>query len=123
MSWLDRLRGGFSKTAERVADNLTGLTSRAALDTSTLDDIEEALIASDLGPEASHRIREAIARQKFERLDERGLRSILAEEIEKILAPVAKPLEITGAPMRSPQIFSCSIAAARNVSPAARRTP
>ena len=74
MSWLDRLRGGFSKTAEKVADNLTGLTSRAALDTSTLDDIEEALIASDLGPEASHRIREAIARQKFERLDERGLR-------------------------------------------------
>ena len=61
MSWLDRLRGGFSKTAERVADNLTGLASRAALDTSTLDDIEEALIASDLGPEASHRIREAIA--------------------------------------------------------------
>ena len=55
----------------------------------TLDDIEEALIASDLGPEASHRIRDAIGRQKFERLDERGLRTILAEEIEKILAPVA----------------------------------
>src|SRR6266496_5709279 len=71
MSWLDRLRGGFSKTAERVADNLTGLTSRAALDTATLDDIEEALIASDLGPEASHRIREAIAQQRFEKLDER----------------------------------------------------
>ena len=61
MSWLDRLRGGFAKTAEKVADNLTGLTSRAALDTATLDDIEEALIASDLGPEASRRIREAIA--------------------------------------------------------------
>ena len=59
MSWLDRLRGGFAKTADRVADNLTGITSRAALDTSTLDDIEEALIASDLGPEASRRIREA----------------------------------------------------------------
>jgi fused signal recognition particle receptor len=98
LSWLDRLRGGFSKTAEKVADNLTGLTSRAALDTATLDDIEEALVASDIGPEASRRIREAIAREKFERLDERGLRSILAEEIEKILAPVAKPLEIWGFP-------------------------
>ena len=98
MSWLDRLRGGFSKTAERVADNLTGLTSRAALDTATLDDIEEALIASDLGPEASRRIRTAIAARKFEQLDERGLRSILAEEIEVILAPVAKPLEIWGFP-------------------------
>ncbi len=98
MSWLDRLRGGFSKTAEKVADNLTGLTSRAALDTATLDDIEEALIASDIGPEASHRIRDVIAAQKFEQLDERGLRSILAEEIEKILTPVAKPLEIWGFP-------------------------
>ena len=47
MSWLDRLRGGFQKTAERVADNLTGVTSRAALDTATLDDVEEALIEGD----------------------------------------------------------------------------
>jgi fused signal recognition particle receptor len=93
MSWLDRLRGGFQKTADKVADNLTGFATRAALDTSTLDDIEEALIASDLGPEASHRIREAIARQKFERLDERGLRSILADEIENIRRPVAGPRE------------------------------
>lgn len=98
MSWLDRLRGGFQKTAERVADNLSGLVKEQALDTATLDDVEEALISSDLGPEASHRIREAIAARKFERLDERGLRSILADEIEKILAPVAKPLEITGFP-------------------------
>ena len=98
MSWLERLRGGFQKTADKIATNLSVVVKEQALDTSTLDDIEEALIASDLGPEASHRIREAIAAQKFERLDERGLRSILAEEIEKILAPVARPLEITGFP-------------------------
>ena len=98
MSWLDRLRGGFTKTAARVGENLVSVTKQAALDTATLDDIEEALIASDLGPEASHRIREAIARQRFEQLDERGLRTILAEEIEKILSPVAKPLEVWGFP-------------------------
>ena len=98
MSWLERLTGGFKKTADRLGENISGLVKEQALDTATLDDIEEALIASDLGPEASHRIREAIAAQKFERLDERGLRSILAEEIERILIPVAKPLEITGFP-------------------------
>jgi fused signal recognition particle receptor len=98
MSWLDRLRGGFKKTADRVAENLTGLVTQQALDTATLDDIEEALIASDLGPEASRRIREAISARRFEQLDERGLRTILAEEIEAILAPVAKPLEIWGFP-------------------------
>ena len=98
MSWLDRLRQGFTKTADKVADNLTGLATKAALDTSTLDDIEEALIASDLGPEASKRIREAIAERRFDQLDERGLRTILAEEIEEILRPVAKPLEVFGFP-------------------------
>ncbi|WP_265529761.1 signal recognition particle-docking protein FtsY [Sphingomicrobium marinum] len=98
MSWLERLTGGFRKTADRVGENISGLTSKQALDTATLDDIEEALIASDLGPEASSRIREAIAARKFDQLDERGLRTILAEEIEKILRPVAKPLDIYGFP-------------------------
>nr|WP_314444811.1 signal recognition particle-docking protein FtsY [uncultured Sphingomonas sp.] len=98
MSWLDKLTGGFRKTADRLGDNITGLGSKAALDTSTLDDIEEALIASDIGPEASRRIRNAIAARKFEQLDERGLRTILAEEMEAILTPVAKPLDIWGFP-------------------------
>ena len=98
MSWLDKLTGGFRKTADRLGDNITGLASKAALDTSTLDDIEEALIASDIGPEASKRIRDAIAARRFEQLDERGLRTILAEEMEAILAPVAKPLDIWGFP-------------------------
>jgi fused signal recognition particle receptor len=98
MSWLDKLTGGFRKTADRLGDNITGLGTKAALDTSTLDDIEEALIASDIGPEASKRIRNAIAARRFEQLDERGLRTILADEMEAILAPVARPLDIWGFP-------------------------
>ena len=82
MSWLERLTGGFKKTADRLGENLSGLVNEQALDTATLDDIEEALIASDLGPEASKRIREGIAAKRYEQLDERGLRTILAEEIE-----------------------------------------
>src|SRR6187397_3089990 len=98
MSWLERLTGGFKKTADSLGENLSGLVKEQALDTATLDDIEEALIASDLGPEASKRIRESIAARRYDQLDERGLRTILAEEIEKILAPVAKPLEVWGFP-------------------------
>jgi fused signal recognition particle receptor len=98
MSWLDRLTAGFKKTADKVGENITGIVHQQALDTATLDDIEEALIASDLGPEASKRIRDGIAARKFEQLDERGLRTILAEEIETILAPVAKPLDVWGFP-------------------------
>ena len=102
--WFDRVRAGFRKTSERLGDNLTGLFTRAALDAETLDEIEEALIASDLGPATAATIRERLAAEKFERgLDERAVREIVAQELEKILAPVAVPLEISAFPR--PQVI------------------
>ncbi|CAA9500311.1 MAG: Signal recognition particle receptor FtsY, partial [uncultured Sphingomonadaceae bacterium] len=99
MSWLDRLRGGFAKTSERLADNLAVLFTAEPLSEQALDEIEEALIASDLGPATAARVRERLASERYARkLDEPGIRAIVAEEIEKILAPVARPLEITGFP-------------------------
>ena len=47
------------------------------------------------------RIREAIAARRYEQLDERGLRTILAEEIEKILPLMeANFLESSPAPCK-----------------------
>jgi fused signal recognition particle receptor len=103
-SWLDRLHDGFRKTSEKLGDNLTGLFTKAALDTETLDEIEEALIASDLGPRAAARIRGRLAAERFERgLSEHAVREIVADEIEKVLRPVAKPLEIIAFPR--PQVI------------------
>jgi fused signal recognition particle receptor len=103
-NWLDRLRGGFKKTSDRLGDNLTGLFTRAALDEATLDEIEEALIASDLGPEAAARVRVRLAQERFERgLSEAAVREVVAQELARILAPVAKPLEIDAFPR--PQVI------------------
>jgi fused signal recognition particle receptor len=103
-TWLDRLQTGFKKTSERLGDNLTGLFTKAALDESTLDEIEEALIASDLGPATAARIRTRLAGERFERgLSEYAVREIMAEEVEKILAPVAVPLQIDAFPR--PQVI------------------
>ena len=65
-SWHDRLLGGFRKTSDRLVGNLAGLGG-ARLDDATLDDIEEALIASDLGPETAGKIRTRLAEGRFER--------------------------------------------------------
>ncbi|HYE27268.1 MAG TPA: signal recognition particle-docking protein FtsY [Allosphingosinicella sp.] len=103
-TWLDRLQAGFRKTSDRLGDNLTGLFTRAALDEETLDEIEEALIASDLGPATSAKIRSRLAGERFERgLSEYAVREIVAEELEKILAPVAVPLQIDAFPR--PQVI------------------
>jgi fused signal recognition particle receptor len=103
-TWLDRLQSGFRKTSERLGDNLTGLFTKAALDDETLDEIEEALIASDLGPSTAGKIRARLAGERFERgLSEYAVREIVAEELEKILAPVAVPLQIDAFPR--PQVI------------------
>jgi fused signal recognition particle receptor len=102
--WLERLRGGFKKTSEKLSDNLTGLITRSALDEQTLDDIEEALIASDLGPATAAKVRGRLEGERFERgLTEAGVREIVAEELAKILTPVAEPLEIDAFPR--PQVI------------------
>jgi fused signal recognition particle receptor len=98
-SWRDRLFGGFRRTSDKLGDNIAGLFTKAALDEQTLDEIEEALIVTDLGPTMAARIRERLAEGRYNRtLTEEYLREILAEEIEAVLKPVAKPLEIDAFP-------------------------
>ncbi|KQM18044.1 signal recognition particle-docking protein FtsY [Sphingomonas sp. Leaf24] len=103
LSWHERLLGGLKKTSDRLTGNLVGL-SAARLDDAQLDDIEEALIASDLGPATAARVRQRLAEGQYERnMEELGIRLVVAEEIEKVLTPVAKPLEIEAFPR--PQVI------------------
>ncbi len=110
-SWTQRLFGGFRKTSERLSENLSGITenltaavTKTKLDEDQLDDLEDALILSDLGPRAAARIRERLAEERFEKgADERAIKEAVAREIADILRPVAKPLEITALPR--PQVI------------------
>lgn len=103
-SWSERLLGGFRKTSERLSDNLAGLAGGGKLSDATLDDIEDALIVSDLGPKAAGRIREKLAEKRFgDEITQDDLKLAVAEEIAEILRPVAKPLEITAFPR--PQVI------------------
>ncbi len=103
-SWTDRLLGGFRKTSERLTENLAGITGKIRLDDNQLEDIEDALILSDLGPRAAARIRARLSEERFERgIDEPAIRAAMAEEIAAILRPVAKPLDIVAFPR--PQVI------------------
>jgi fused signal recognition particle receptor len=103
-SWYERMRLGFRKTSDRLGDNLGGLLTKSALDEATLDDIEEALVASDLGPRTAAKVRARLAGERFERgISEAAIRDIVAQELEAILRPVAEPLEIDAFPR--PQVI------------------
>ena len=103
-SWSERLLGGFRKTSDKLTQNLTGLVTKSRLDEDQLDEIEAALIVSDLGPQMAGKVRARLSEGRFERgLDEDGLREIVGEEIAKSLRTVAEPLDIIAFPR--PQVI------------------
>ncbi|MFM5893576.1 MAG: signal recognition particle-docking protein FtsY, partial [Novosphingobium sp.] len=103
-TWSDRILGGFRKTSERLGENLSGIVGKTRLDDDQLDELEDALILSDLGPRAAARIREKLAATRFERgADEAAIKEAVAEEIAAILRPVAKPIDVVAFPR--PQVI------------------
>lgn len=103
-SWSERLLGGFRKTSDKLTQNIAGLVTKSRLDEDQLDEIEEALIVSDLGPQMAGKVRARLSEGRFERgLDEDGLREIVGEEIAKSLRTVAEPLDIIAFPR--PQVI------------------
>tara|TARA_B110001454_G_scaffold71516_1_gene69515 strand:- start:7186 stop:8118 length:933 start_codon:yes stop_codon:yes gene_type:complete len=92
-SWREKLFGGLKRTSEKLGENLGSLFAKP-LDAQTLDEIEEALIVSDLGPAMAMRIRDRLEDTRHSRpITEEYVREVIAEEVEKVLKPVAKPLE------------------------------
>ena len=103
-TWSDRLFGGFRKTSEKLTENIAGIVSKTRLEPAQLDELEDALILSDLGPRAAARIRERLAGERFERgADEAAIRQAVADEIAAILRPVAIPIDIVAFPR--PQVI------------------
>ncbi len=97
-TWFQRLKTGLGKTSSKLTDGITGLFTKRKLDASTLEELEDLLIQSDLGIAMASRITDAIGKGRFEKgISPDEVRAILATEVEKVLAPIAKPLTVDGA--------------------------
>jgi len=100
-SWLSRLRGGLSKSTQRVTESITGIFTKKPLDQTTLNELEDALIQADLGVAVASRLVEKLGRERFgKEVTDEEVRAAFAEDIAEILQPVARPLAID--PARKP---------------------
>ncbi len=98
-SWWKRLSGGLKRSSSSLGGAIADLVTKRKLDAEAIEDLESELIRADLGPEVAQRIASGFGEGRFEKgiaADE--LKAVLAGEIEKVMAPVAKPLEITARP-------------------------
>jgi len=91
----ERLKTGLSRSTAGLSDDLAGVLTRTKLDAATLQDLEEALVKADLGAGLSHKITQAVAKDRYDRdIATWDLRRILADEITSVLMPAERPLEI-----------------------------
>jgi fused signal recognition particle receptor len=92
LTFLERLKEGLAKSAGTLG--LDALVKKK-LDDASLKELEEALIRADLGAAQAHAIALAVGKDRYdEGVSTFDLRRVLAAEIAKVLAPVAKPLII-----------------------------
>jgi len=94
-SWFTRLKAGLDKTSSKRTEGIPGLFTKSRLDVDTLDDLENLLIQADLGIETAARITTTLSQGRYAKgISPEDVRSVLAEEVERVLAPVAKPLAL-----------------------------
>ena len=101
MGFFDKLKQGLTKTKESINDKINNVFSNfRKVDEELLEELEEALIMSDMGVETSTQIiknlREKIKKEKIE--DGEQVKEALREEIEKILEKCDNSLKLKTKP-------------------------
>ena len=94
-SWWQRLSGGLKRTSASISGAITDLVVKRKLDQAMLDEIEEVLIRADLGVDTAAKIAAAVGEGRYDKeIAPDEVKAVVAAEVEKVLAPVAKPLAI-----------------------------
>lgn len=94
-AWFERLKKGLALSSQRLSESIGEVFVKEKLDKGKLQKLEDILIQADLGIETATRITDILASNRYEKnLSPDDIHSIVANEIEKVLKPVAIPLEL-----------------------------
>jgi fused signal recognition particle receptor len=93
LGWFQRLKQGLTKSSSRLTEGLAAILVKRKLDQDTLDEIEELLIAADLGPATAARLAGDLGKSRFgKEVTDDEVRTFLADRIAEMLSLVAVPL-------------------------------
>jgi fused signal recognition particle receptor len=96
-SWTERLKAGLAKTRAQIGGQLSGLFSRARIDDELLEELESTLLMADCGIDATQwlldELKKAVKQHKLETPAQ--LRQALIDLLDKLLAPLEQPLDVS----------------------------
>ena len=93
--WWGRLAGGLKRSSSALGTAIADIVTKGPMDPAILDEIEEALIRSDLGLDAAAKVTETIGRGWYKQaITAEEVKGVIADHVAQALEPVAKPLLI-----------------------------
>jgi fused signal recognition particle receptor len=93
--WFSRLRAGLSKSSAALTEGINQIFTRRRLDAMSLDELEELLIASDMGLGVAEEVVATLRRTRFnQEVSPEEIRGALAAEVVRLVEPVMKPLRL-----------------------------
>ena len=93
--WFGRLRAGLSRSSARLNEGINTIFARRRLDAEALEELEELLIASDMGTGVAGEVVAALRRTRFnQEIAPEEVRAALADEVIRLVEWVQKPLRI-----------------------------
>jgi fused signal recognition particle receptor len=102
--WLQRLKSGLARSSTRLSEGIGAIVSRRRLDDEMLQQLEELLIAADMGVGMAAEVTSSLRRTRFnQEITQDEVKSAVAEQVARLLEPVAKPLVLD--PARKPHVI------------------
>ncbi|HJT08083.1 MAG TPA: signal recognition particle-docking protein FtsY [Stellaceae bacterium] len=93
--WFARLKSGLARSSAKLSDGIGGIFARRRLDNDTLGELEDLLIAADMGTGIAEEVTERLRRTRFnQEVAPEEIRAALAEEVTKSLSLVDRPLKL-----------------------------
>jgi fused signal recognition particle receptor len=96
-SWTDKLKAGLSASRERLSGAVTHALRRRTLDAEALDELESALLAADVGVDATAFLIADLTSRYKRAGPEADPKAVLRESMVALLTPLEAPLAIGAA--------------------------
>ncbi|WP_203290976.1 signal recognition particle-docking protein FtsY [Maricaulis parjimensis] len=95
--FFSRLAQGLARSSNKLGESVTAIFTKRKLDSAALEELEDALIAADLGAQTAMRVTDRLAKDRFDKeVTDEEVREALADVVAESLTPLEKPLELSG---------------------------
>jgi fused signal recognition particle receptor len=103
LGFFSRLKEGLTRSTQKLSEGIATVFKKRRLDDAALEELEEVLIAADLGTEVARRVIAGFRRSRFgSEVTDAEIKQSLAEEIAAVLRPVAQSLRLD--PAKRPHV-------------------